>query len=207
MTRILALLTALLLLTACANPNQGKPPADLGEFRLGHNIVVASKMRQGPISRDATAEEWVDVLTSAVDSRFSAFEGDQLYHFGMSVEGFMLAPKGVPLIYNPRSMLIINLTVWDDAAGKKLNEKVKTFQVLEDTTGETAFIGSGRHRTKEDQMRGLAENAMDQIGKWLDEENRENGWFRDRSAAAEKPAANAAPKANNAAQQALDFPR
>ncbi len=207
MTRILALLTALTLLGACANPNEGKPPADLGDFRLGHNIVVASKMRQGPISRDATEQEWVDVLTSAVDRRFGGYEGDQLYHFGMSVEGYMLAPKGVPLIYNPRSMLIINLTVWDDAAGKKLNEKVETFQVLEDTTGETAFIGSGRHRSKEEQMLGLAENAMDQIGKWLEEQRSENGWFGAESGAVEKPAAGAAPQASTAAQRALDFPR
>lgn len=192
MTRILALLTALLLLTACTNPNQGQPPEDLGEFRLGHNIVVASKMRQGPISRDATEQEWVDVLADAVDRRFGGFEGDQLYHFGMSVEGYMLAPKGVPLIYNPRSMLIINLTVWDDAAGEKLNEKVETFQVLEDTTTETAIGGSGRNRTKEQQMQGLAENAMDQIGKWLDEQRRENGWFHKRPEATEKPASGAA---------------
>ncbi|MBI6629217.1 hypothetical protein [Pontibaca salina] len=192
MTRILALLATLLTMTACTNLNPSQPPEDLGEFHLGHNIVVASKMRQGPISRDATEQEWVDVLTEAVDRRFGGFEGDQLYHFGMSVEGYMLAPKGVPLIYNPRSMLIINLTVWDDAAGEKLNEKTETFQVLEDTTAETAIGGSGRNRTKEQQMQGLAENAMDQIGKWLAEQHRENGWFDKRPEATEKPAAGAA---------------
>lgn len=207
MTRMIVLLAALTLLGACANPNADQPPADLGEFRLGHNIVLATKMRQGPISRDATQEEWVEVLTDAVERRFGGFEGEQLYHFGMSVEGYMLAPKGVPLIYNPRSMLIINLTVWDDAAGKKLNEKVETFQVLEDTTAETAIGGSGRNRTKEEQMLGLAENAMDQIGKWLEEQHRENGWFENRAEAAEKPAADTAKGGGKAAQRALDFPR
>lgn len=177
MTRIIAFLALLVLAGACANPNSGKPPDDLGEFHLGHNIVIASKMRQGPVSRDATVDEWVDVLQDAVERRFGGFDGDQLYHFGMSVEGYMLAPKGVPLLFNPRSMLIINLTVWDDAAGKKLNEKPKTFQVLESTTPETAIGGSGRHRTREEQMQGLAENAMDQIGKWLEQQHREEGWF------------------------------
>lgn len=177
MIRLLALLTGLALLSACADPNQDKPPADLGEFRLGHNIVVASKMQKGPISREASQEEWVEVLTSAVDRRFGGFEGSQLYHFGMSVEGYMLAPPGVPVIYNPRSMLIINLTVWDDAAGKKLNDKPQQFQVLEDTTQGSAFLGSGRERTKEEQMEGLAANAMDAIGEWLVLQYEQEGWF------------------------------
>ena len=185
MIRIFALLTGLAVLAGCATRVQDVPPVELGEFSLGHNIVVASKMQQGPISRDATAEEWKSTLTAAVEKRFGGFDGEQLYHFGISVEGFMLAPEGVPLIYNPRSMLIINLTVWDDAAGKKLNEEVRQFTVLEDTTGNTVFLGSGRQRTKQEQMDGLAANAMDQIGEWLVQQNAEFGWFARREPAPE----------------------
>ena len=176
MKRIAACLALLVSLVACAGI-QDQPPKDLGEFRLGHNVVIASKMQKGPVSRDATEEEWVSVLKTAVDQRFGGFEGDQLYHLGISVEGYMLAPPGVPVLYNPRSALILRVTAWDDTAGVKLNETPEMFQVLEDTTKTSAISGSGNERTKEEQMEGLAANAMDQIGEWLEEQHKENGWF------------------------------
>ncbi|MDK3072118.1 hypothetical protein QO034_03260 [Sedimentitalea sp. JM2-8] len=175
MIRTLALLTGLAILAACNTGPQDRTPDSLGEFKLGHNVVVADKMRQGPISRDATAEEWETTIKSAVQQRFGAFDGDQLYHFGISVEGYMLAPEG--FIYNPRSMLILNVTVWDDALGKKLNDEVHQITVVEDSTVTTFFKGSGRERTKQEQMDGLTANALDQLGDWLQERHLEDGWF------------------------------
>lgn len=184
MIRILALLTGLALLTACAAATPDEPLEDLGAFRLGHNIVVAPKVQKGPISRDATKEEWIEALTTAVDERFRQYQGDQLYHFGMSVEGYMLAPPGIPVLYNPKSALIINLTVWDDAAASKLNKEVKQFTIFETATGGTMLVGSGYERTKEEQMRGLSRNAVGQIEDWLVEMHKQNGWFNPRPDAA-----------------------
>ena len=184
MTRILACLALTALLIGCAADQGVQPPKDLGAFRLGHNVVVASKMKKGPISRDATEQEWVDVLTRAVDSRFGRYQGNQLYHMGISVEGYMLAPPGVPLIYNPRSALIINVTVWDDAAAAKLNENPRQFTIYEDTTGESFAVGSGNVRTKEEQLQGLAENAMDAVEDWMAEQHAAQGWFTSRPGAA-----------------------
>ncbi|MFD3191975.1 hypothetical protein ACFMPD_17170 [Sedimentitalea sp. HM32M-2] len=175
MIRIFSLLAGLVLLAACNTGPQDRTPNSLGEFKLGHNVVVADKMQQGPISRDATAEEWQNTIKSAVQQRFGGFDGDQLYHFGISVEGYMLAPEG--FIYNPRSMLVINVTVWDDAAGKKLNDKVHQITVVEDSTVSTFFKGSGRERTKQEQMDGLTANALDQLGDWLLERHTQDGWF------------------------------
>ncbi len=175
MIRILTLLAGLALLAGCNTGPQDRTPADLGNFKLGHNVVVASKMRQGPISRDATAEEWETTIKNAVQRRFGGFDGDGLYHLGISVEGFMLGPEG--FIYNPRSMLVINVTVWDDSVGKKLNDKVHQITVVEDSTAETFFKGSGRVRTKQEQMDGLTANALDQLGDWLHEQHKEAGWF------------------------------
>ncbi|AVO38426.1 hypothetical protein [Pukyongiella litopenaei] len=186
MIRTIFLLAGLALLTACApsgNTISGTP-VPLGDFRLGHNVVVASKMQQGPISRDATEQEWVDALTRAVDARFGRYEGDQLYHFGVSVEGYMLAPPGIPVLYNPRSALIINVTVWDDAAGGKLNSKVHQITALEDTTKASFWKGSGRERTKQEQIDGLAFNAVREIEEWLVEQHEQRGWFDDRDARA-----------------------
>ncbi|MDF1715945.1 MAG: hypothetical protein P1U75_04600 [Antarcticimicrobium sp.] len=180
MIRIFALLAGLSLLAACTAPSPDDPLQDLGAFYFGHNIVVAPKMQKGPISRDATKEEWVDVLTGAMRDRFGRYDGDQLYHFGISVEGYMLAPPGVPLVYTPKSVLIVNVTVWDDAAGKKLNDKVKQFTVFETASGGSVLVGSGNERTKQQQMQGLARNTADQIEDWLVEMHKENGWFAPR---------------------------
>ena len=130
MIRIFALLTGMALLAACTPATPDEPLEDLGMFKLGHNVVVASKAQKGPLSRDATSAEWEAALKTAVAERFSKYQGDQLYHLGISVEGYMLAAPGVPVVYSPKSALIINVTVWDDAAGAKLNKKVEQFTVL-----------------------------------------------------------------------------
>jgi hypothetical protein len=179
MLRLIAVLLGLTLLGACTEANPQEPLADLGEFRLGHNIVVAPKMATGPISRPASKEEWIDSLTKAVDARFGQYQGSQLYHFGMSVEGFMLAPPGVPVIYSPKSALIVRLTVWDDAAAKKLHEP-ETFTIFETTTAETFVAGSGNNRTREEQMEMLSRNAVAEIEDWLIEQQKEHGWFNKR---------------------------
>jgi hypothetical protein len=177
MTRIISLLTLLVFVAGCTAATPDEPLEVLGEFSLGYNVVVASKMKKGPISRPATEEEWVAALKSAVDERFGLYQGSQLYHIAISVEGYMLAPPGLPLIYSPKSALIINVTAWDDAAGSKLNEEVEQFTVFETTTGATFLAGSGNNRTKEEQLTGLSRNAVGQIEDWLLQMQEENGWF------------------------------
>lgn len=184
MIRLLSSLAALVLLAACsAAPLADDPLADLGAFRLGHNVVVASKMQQSPVSRDATAEEWTAVLKPALAGRFGRYQGDQLYHLGISIEGFALAPAGVPLLYKPKSALILNVTVWDDAAGTKLNAEPEQFTVFEQTTGESFLVGSGNKRTKEQQMAGLAANAVRKIEAWMVQQRKAQGWFEPRPGA------------------------
>ncbi|MCA1336533.1 hypothetical protein [Pseudooceanicola marinus] len=162
------------LLSACTNPDDfDEPMPDLGDFSLGHNIVVASKMKKVAISRDASEEEWVAAMTEAIDERFGRYDGDKLYHLGISVEGYILAPPGIPLVLSPKSGLIVNVTVWDDAAGGKINEEPRQFTVLESFSGETV-VGSGLTQTREEQMTNLARNAAKQIEDWL-LENRD--WF------------------------------
>lgn len=177
MTRIFALLTILVFVAGCTPATPDEPLEALGEFSLGHNVVVANKMQKGPISRNATEDEWVNALKGAVAERFEQYQGAQLYHIGISVEGYMLAPKGIPVLYSPKSALIINVTAWDDAAGKKLNEKTEQFTVFESTSSDTLLIGSGRERTKADQLKGLSRNAVGLIEAWLLEQHKAHGWF------------------------------
>lgn len=181
MIRLFVLLAGLAMMSACTPATPDEPLESLGAFSLGHNIVVAPKMQKVPGSRDATQDEWIEVMTSEVEARFGRYEGDQLYHFGISIEGFFLAPPGIPIVLSPKSVLAINVTVWDDSAGGKLNSDVKTLTVFETTSADSFLVGSGHSRTREEQLRGLARNAVGQIEEWMLEQHQENGWFDDRS--------------------------
>ncbi|MBY6164991.1 hypothetical protein KUW14_03935 [Pseudooceanicola nitratireducens] len=167
MIRKFAATALLVLAAACTDVSDlQEAPADLGQFRLGHNVVVASKMRQAALSRDATEEEWVAALQAAVEERFGRYEGERLYHLGISVEGFSIAPPGVPLVASPKSVLIIRATLWDDALGRKLNEEAKQFTVFETFSGST-IVGSGLTQTKEEQIQNLSRSAAKLVQNWM----------------------------------------
>ncbi|WP_120634392.1 hypothetical protein [Ruegeria sp. EL01] len=176
MLRILTLITGLALMGACTQTQVYEEPESLGEFKLRVNYAFAEKAKKGPVSRDATPEEWQDAIQNAVNIRMGRYEGAQDYDIGISLEGYMLAPPGIPIIYNPKSTAIVLVNVYD-VNKKEFLAKRKQFQVLEDTTGGSAFKGSGHERTKEEQMSGLALKVADRVEEWLAEEHLENGWF------------------------------
>jgi|SRR6056297_51799 len=178
MTRLLALL-GLIFITACTNPNDlDEAPAYLGNFQLGHNVVVAPNLTKGPASREASEEEWVTAVTEAMTDRFTRYRGSRLYHLGVSIEGYVLAVPGVPILASPKSALILNVTAWDDAAGKKLNAEPHLVTVVESISGAT-FLGSGLTQSKEVQLQNLSRNAAKQIETWLVRQNQKLGWFED----------------------------
>lgn len=179
MLRILTLITGLALMGACTQTQVYEEPESLGEFKLRVNYAFADKAVQGPVSRDATPQEWTDAIQNAVDIRLGRYEGAQEYDIGISLEGYMLAPPGVPVIYNPKSTAIVLVNVYD-VGKKEFVAKAKKFQVLEDTTGESVLAGSGHTRTKEEQMSGLALKVADRVEEWLAEEHQDNGWFNKR---------------------------
>jgi hypothetical protein len=167
------------LLAACTNSNDlGRGPVPLGDFALGYNVVVAPKMVKGPVSREASEEEWKAALTTAIDDRFRRYDevGSKLYHLGISVEGYVLAEAGIPLVFSPKSVLIVNVTLWDDAAQKKLNDAPYQLTVLESASGET-LMGSGLTQSKEVQMGNLSRNAAKEIQNWMQKQMREQKWF------------------------------
>jgi len=178
MRRLMALF-GLLITAACTNTNDlDREPAYLGNFQLGHNVVVAPNLTRGPASRKASAEEWTDAMTEAITERFGRYEGTKLYHLGVSIEGYVLAIPGVPLVASPKSALILNVTVWDDAAAKKLNDAPELVTVVE-TISPRTVIGSGLTQSKEAQMEHLSRNAAKLIQRWLERQNNDLGWFED----------------------------
>jgi hypothetical protein len=133
-------------------------------------------MAQGPMSRSATEDDWKEAITAALAERFDRYSGDKLYHFGISIEGYVLAQPGIPLILSPKSVLIINLSVWDDAAGAKLNEEVEQITVFESFSGGS-IVGTGYTKSREEQLQGLARNAAKEIQSYLERQRRDKGWF------------------------------
>ena len=155
-------LIATLVACAAGDPlDEDLPP--MGDFRLAHNIVVAENMQQVPPSRNATPEEWQAILESEIDRRFGAYEGDRLYHIGVAVDGYALAPPGIPIVLSPRSILVLSVNIWDDELGRKLHEEAEQIIVFEGSSPETLLVGSGIARNRSEQMQILARNAARRI--------------------------------------------
>lgn len=162
----LAILTALAL-SACASGRELRDErAELGDFFLAHAIVVADNATVGPASRRATPEQWEEVLGAEMRRRFSRYDGDTLYHLGVSVDGYVLAIPGIPVVAAPKSALILGVTLWDDAKGEKVNDRPHRITVLESLSGETV-VSSGLTQSAEQQMQNLAQNAVLAIENWL----------------------------------------
>lgn len=178
MPRILALI-GLLSLAACTNPDDlDQQPAYLGNFQPGHIVVVAPNLAKGPASRTASDDEWIAAMIEAMSDRFSRYRGGKLYHLGVSVEGYVLAVPGLPVVASPKSALILRVTAWDDAAGEKLNPEPHTVTVVESISTAT-WLGSGLTQSREEQLENLTLNAAKQIETWLKRQNDREGWFED----------------------------
>lgn len=178
MRRLHGFLLGLVMLAACGGAaDLDDAPVPLGDFNLVHNVAVAPKAQRGPLSRPATEEQLAEAMRLAVAQRFDRYDGPRNYHFGVSVEGYNLAVPGVPLVVSPKSVLIINLTVWDDALGKKLNDEPEQITVLE-TFGTGAIVGSGYTLSAEEQLTQLAQNAAKAIERYLVKQMEEEGWFK-----------------------------
>jgi hypothetical protein len=180
MTMLRWFLGALMMLSVAAcngAADLNDAPAPLGDFRLGHNIVVAPKAVKGPLSRNATEDELKAAMTAAIAERFDRYDGERLYHFGVSVEGYVLAAPGIPLVLSPKSILIINVTVWDNALNAKLNEEPHQITVFE-SFDQGPIVGSGYTQNAAGQLKNLSQNATKAIERYLSKQAKEEGWFQ-----------------------------
>jgi hypothetical protein len=180
--RIVRIACALLLAGVVAACNGaadlGDPAVPLGDFSLEHNIVVAPKVQKVPLGRALDTEVMTKLLKEAVSERFDRYDGDRLYHFGISIESYFLAPPGVPIVAAPKSAMIIRITVWDDAKNKKLTPKAHQITVIE-SFDQGPLVGSGYTNSAKEQFKNLSQNAVKQIENYLVKKNAEEGWFND----------------------------
>ena len=161
------MILAVLFVSACASedPLIYQQP-DMGSFQMKWNIVVADNARLVPPSRSATPAEWQDVLGAEIDRRFSGYAGGRDFHIAVNVDGYALAPPGIPVLLAPKSILVLSANVWDDAEARKLHAEPERITVFEGANAAT-IIGSGFTKTKEEQMRALSRNAARAIQNWI----------------------------------------
>jgi hypothetical protein len=166
--KTLAALLLGLMLAGCANNAELRKERRLGAFELGFNVVIADNAQTVPGSRVASEEQLETVIAAEIDRRFSRYDGGRFYHIGINVEGYLLAPPGIPVIAAPKSALIISVNIFDDALQKRLTPNGKQFTVLESFSGD-AIVGSGFTMTADEQLLNLAQNAAAQIETWLED--------------------------------------
>jgi len=166
--RVTVLICVLGLLGACTSKDDlSEPPVPMGNFLLGHSIIVADKAQKGPLSRDASADVWEAALSTAMEARFSRYDGDKYYHIGTHVDAYVLAFPGIPLVASPKSILIITVNVWDDASGEKLTVEPKQLTIFERSEKNTFILGSGLTNSKATQIKNLSNNAARMIQRYL----------------------------------------
>jgi len=157
----------LLVLAGCASQATiDEPPVAMGDFRLGHNIVVVSEPTIGPFSRTVEDGELKDALTLALSHRLGGYEGEKFYNIGAKIDAYVLALPGVPIVFKPKSVLVVTVTLWDDETGTRLNEEEKVFTVFEGVSEKT-LLGSGLTQNKAKQLENLSNNAARSIQKWI----------------------------------------
>lgn len=167
MRSILAVVLVFLMAACAAEEDLTIPPEALGEFRLGHNIAIADDTVRGPFSREFTETQLEAAVQNAVAKRLRRYDGDGLYHLGIVVGGVVLAQPGIPVIYAPSSVMLLDVTIFDNSTQKKLNEDPMRIHADEGFSNTVPFIGSGLVRGADEQLANLSANAARKIEQWI----------------------------------------
>ncbi len=174
------------ILAACASDKDlQEPVVPIGDFRMGFNITTANDALAGPFSRVASEAQLEEALHEAVERRLARYDGRGLYHVGARIEGYILAVPGVPLVANPRSVMIIALQVWDDATQEKLTEEPVQIVAFEGLGTGVPLVPSGLVNSREDQLDNLVRSAAREIEDFLREN--EAAWFAEKPGRARVP--------------------
>ncbi len=153
-------------LSACATPDPLESEMlPMGNFQLGFNIVVAKNAKKVPPSRNTTTEELEAVMKAEIDRRFGAYRGGKDFHIAINIDGYALAPPGIPVVLTPKSLLVVSANVWSAEEQRKLHAEPEQFYTFEGV--ETLLLGSGLVKDASEQLQTLARNTARKIQGWM----------------------------------------
>ena len=163
------LISAFLLFTGCSisdYPSDITPVQQIENFKLGHLVVKAENTQKGFFSRNASEEILESTLKKKLLNSLSKQNGSHFFHISVVVSGYVLAKPGLPIILSPKSVLILDVFIFDDESEQKVFNKPKRFSIFESLNGNT-IIGSGLTLTAEEQLDNLTTIATYKISQWL----------------------------------------
>lgn len=160
-------LAFLVLLAGCAGAPLTDRPEPIGDFRLGHAIAKVERPETGPFSRVLPDEVIKASVENAVRARLGRYDGDGLYHLGMAVGGYVLAQPGVPLIYSPKSVMIVDVTIFDNSTQQKITPEPIRITAFEGVEKTVPIIGSGYARQADEQLENLSAQVAVQLENWI----------------------------------------
>ncbi|MCK0169412.1 hypothetical protein MWU52_17805 [Jannaschia sp. S6380] len=152
-------------LSACEAPDpltQDLPP--MGDFQLLQPIIVAENAKKIPPSRDATPEKLKSVMGAELARRFGRYQGGRDYYIAVNIDGYALAPPGIPVVLTPKSILVVTANLWTAEPQEKVAgpEQISTFE-----GADTLLLGSGLVKDADEQLTTLARNMSRKIQSWL----------------------------------------
>lgn len=152
-------------LSGCATPDpltQDLP--GMGDFQLALTVVVSEKAKKIPPSRGATPEALKSKMTSEIERRFGGYEGAKRYIIAVNIDGYSLAPPGIPIVLTPKSILVVSANLWTADPQQKIAgpEQITTFE-----GADTLLLGSGLVKDADEQLTTLARNMARKIQSWL----------------------------------------
>ena len=152
-------------LSACAVGDPlGEDLPPMGNFELAQTVVVSQNAKKIPPSRNATPEQLKTVMTSEIERRFGAYTGGTGYVIALNIDGYALAPPGIPVILTPKSILIVSANLWRADPQEKLAgaEQLTTFE-----GADTLLLGSGLVKDSDEQLATLCRNMARKVQSWL----------------------------------------
>tara|TARA_B110000483_G_C18202740_1_gene546025 strand:- start:698 stop:1249 length:552 start_codon:yes stop_codon:yes gene_type:complete len=158
-----------LLCSACSISNYSKEiPTipNIGNFKLGHLVVKAENAQKGFFSRKASKQTLEKTLKEKLSKLLINQNGDHFFHISAIISGYVLAQPGIPVLLSPKSVLIIDVFIFDDQTQQKVFEKPRRFAIFESFSTDT-IIGTGLTLTAEQQLDDLTTIAVNKIGNWL----------------------------------------
>ena len=144
---------------------------DMGTFQLAAPITVAGNAKRIPPSREAGEAELKAAMNDALVRRLGGYAGGTPFYVALAVDGYALAPPGIPVVMTPKSILVVSANVWRADPQEKIGGP-EQLTVFEDAGG--FLLGSGLTRDADEQLAVLARNMAAEVQRWM---LRNPAWF------------------------------